>query len=120
MRPGICTCSTSRRWPRSTVENTSLHPPDYATRLSASDIANLVAYLSTLRGRDAAKTAPRRRLPGGVTYERLLNAKAEPHNWLMYWGDYQGTHYSPLSGITTGERRARCVRHGRRRCRAIT
>ena len=83
-----------------TVENSSLHPSDYASRLSTADITNLVAYLSTLRVRDLTKTATAPVLPGGVTYDRLLNAKAEPHNWLMYWGDYQGTHYSSLSSIT--------------------
>ena len=36
---------------------------------------------------------------GGVTYERLRNAAAEPHNWLMYWGNYHSTHYSPLKSI---------------------
>ena len=36
---------------------------------------------------------------GGVTYERLMKPGAEPHNWLMYWGDYQGTHYSALKQI---------------------
>jgi alcohol dehydrogenase (cytochrome c) len=34
-----------------------------------------------------------------LTYERLLNAQAEPQNWLMYWGNYQGTHYSSLKQI---------------------
>ena len=34
-----------------------------------------------------------------LTYERLLNAQAEPQNWLMYWGNYQGTHYSALKQI---------------------
>ena len=28
-----------------------------------------------------------------------MNAAAEPQNWLTYWGDYRGTHYSPLSQI---------------------
>ncbi len=82
------------------VEPRSLHPPDYATRLASADIANLVAFLSTQRGRDAAKTATAPVVAGGVTYERLLRARSEPHNWLMYWGDYQGTHYSSLSSIT--------------------
>jgi PQQ-dependent dehydrogenase (methanol/ethanol family) len=82
-----------------TVENKSLMPADYATRLQAADITNLVAYLHAQQGRDLAKTSA---LPvaGGVTYDRLRNAKAEPQNWLMYWGDYQGTHYSPLNQIT--------------------
>jgi PQQ-dependent dehydrogenase (methanol/ethanol family) len=83
------------------VESTSHHPTDYATRLSAAEITNLVAYLGTLRERDLSKTATAPPVPGGVTYERLRNAKAEPHNWLMYWGDYQGTHYSPLKSIDT-------------------
>src|SRR5204862_5905488 len=43
-----------------TVENTSLMPGDYATRLSAADITNLVAYLHAQQGRDLRKTtAPR-------------------------------------------------------------
>ena len=29
-----------------------------------------------------------------VTYERLLNAAKEPHNWLTYGGDYSSTRYS--------------------------
>jgi len=35
-----------------------------------------------------------------VTYKRLQNAAAEPHNWLTYWGDLRGTHYSGLKQIT--------------------
>jgi len=81
------------------VEDASLHPADHATRLSTADVAHLVAYLGTMRGRDMGKTALAAPVPGGVTYERLLNARAEPHNWLMYWGDYQGTHYSSLKNI---------------------
>jgi alcohol dehydrogenase (cytochrome c) len=83
------------------VEDASLHPTDYATRLTAAEIANLVAYLASLQGRDLIKTAAAPPAPGGVTYERLRNATAEPHNWLMYWGDYQGTHYSRLAKIDT-------------------
>ena len=83
------------------IDSTSLHPPDYATRLSSDEIENLVAYLRTLQARDLGKTASAPPIPGGVTYERLLAAATEPHNWLMYWGDYQGTHYSPLASINT-------------------
>lgn len=39
--------------------------------------------------------------PGGVTPARLEQASAEPQNWLMYWGDYQSTHYSGLKQIDT-------------------
>ena len=35
-----------------------------------------------------------------VTFNRLLNAAAEPQNWLTYWGDFRGTHYSGLKQIT--------------------
>ncbi|MFN7982104.1 MAG: PQQ-dependent dehydrogenase, methanol/ethanol family [Vicinamibacterales bacterium] len=36
-----------------------------------------------------------------VTPARLERASAEPQNWLMYWGDYQSTHYSGLSQVNT-------------------
>ena len=82
-----------------TVENKSLMPGDYATRLSAADITNLVAYLRGQQGRDMNKTAGAP-VAGGVTYERLLHAEAEPQNWMMYWGNYHGNHYSTLNQIT--------------------
>jgi alcohol dehydrogenase (cytochrome c) len=69
--------------------------PAYGGKLSGADIDNLVAYLSTLRVRPAVVTTN----PGGVTFERLKNAAAEPQNWPMYWGNYQGTHYSALKQI---------------------
>ena len=34
-----------------------------------------------------------------VTPERLLNAEAEPHNWLMYSGNYKSQRYSALDQI---------------------
>jgi alcohol dehydrogenase (cytochrome c) len=37
----------------------------------------------------------------GVTYERILNARSEPHNWLTYYGAYDGQRYSPLDQINT-------------------
>lgn len=36
-----------------------------------------------------------------VTYERLLNAREEPQNWLTYYGAYNGQRYSPLDQINT-------------------
>ena len=50
---------------------------------------------------EGPSTAPAPALPatGGVTAERLVNAAGEPQNWLMYWGDYQSTHYSRLTQI---------------------
>ena len=34
-----------------------------------------------------------------VTYDRLLRADREPHNWLLYSGNYNGQRYSALSQI---------------------
>jgi alcohol dehydrogenase (cytochrome c) len=36
-----------------------------------------------------------------VTYERILNARSEPQNWLTYYGAYNGQRYSPLDQINT-------------------
>jgi len=77
-------------------------PHDFATRLPATDMANLVAYLASRRERDASRVPVR---AGGVTAERLAKAVDEPQNALTYWGNYQSTHYSPLTQITTWCRR---------------
>jgi alcohol dehydrogenase (cytochrome c) len=37
-----------------------------------------------------------------VTYERILRAREEPHNWLTYYGAYDGQRYSALDQINTG------------------
>lgn len=36
-----------------------------------------------------------------VTYERIVNARSEPHNWLTYYGAYDGQRYSALDQINT-------------------
>jgi PQQ-dependent dehydrogenase (methanol/ethanol family) len=87
------------------TEQKSLMPSDFTTRLSAAEIADIVAYLrslngGSLNGRDPAKIA-QTEIPGGLTFERLRNAAAEPQNWLTYWGDYQGRHFSGLKEIDT-------------------
>ena len=38
--------------------------------------------------------------PGQVTFERLLNAADEPHNWLTYSGTYASQRHSTLSQVT--------------------
>jgi putative heme-binding domain-containing protein len=83
------------------VENKSLMPDDYARRLTAPEIQNLVAYLKTLTGRDLSQPLAVN-IPGGLTSERIANAQAEPQNGLSDWGDLQGRHYSSLSQIDTG------------------
>jgi alcohol dehydrogenase (cytochrome c) len=79
-------------------EDRSLMPGDYATRLSEAELRDLIAYLRTLQTRDLNR-ATTASIPGGLTYERIRRAGSEPHNWLTYWGDYQGTHYSGLTQI---------------------
>ena len=37
----------------------------------------------------------------GVNYDRILNAREEPQNWLTYYGAYDGQRYSPLDQINT-------------------
>src|SRR2546421_6468763 len=51
----------------------------------------------TLSGKSG--TAPD--VVSGVTYERILNARSEPQNWLTYYGAYDGQRYSPLDQIDT-------------------
>jgi len=84
-----------------TVENKSLMPDDFATRLTAAEIDGLVAYLRGQQARNPAVLAAQPMAPGGLTYDRLIKSGAEPGNWPMYWGNYQATHYSPLAQITT-------------------
>ena len=57
------------------VENRSLMPNDYATRLSADEITNIVGFLRMQQGRDLSKTVTQPLASGGVTYQRLVNAK---------------------------------------------
>jgi alcohol dehydrogenase (cytochrome c) len=38
----------------------------------------------------------------GISFERILNADREPHNWLTYSRTVFGHRYSPLAQITTG------------------
>ena len=45
---------------------------------------------------DTGKAPP---VTKGVTYERILNARSEPQNWLTYYGAYDGQRYSPLDQI---------------------
>ncbi len=81
------------------MESRSLMPANYAQRLSASEIEDTVAYLKSLKARDLSKTI-QVALSGGLSFDRLRNAQAEPQNWMTYWGNYQGHHFSALDQIT--------------------
>jgi PQQ-dependent dehydrogenase (methanol/ethanol family) len=80
-----------------TTEAGSLMP---ATKLAAAEIDDVVAYLKGRSGRDLSETV-KAEIAGGLSYERIRNAAAEPQNWLTYWGNYDGTHYSALGQVTT-------------------
>ena len=80
------------------TESESLMPANYGELLSPTEIQNTIAYLKSLKARDLSKTS-QVKLPGGLSFARLRNAQAEPQNWLTYWGNYQGHHFSPLEQI---------------------
>lgn len=64
------------------------------------DAEDLVAFL--FKTDRAAMTLPEWKPAAdlNVTFERLKNAAKEPQNWLTYWGDFSGRHYSGLKQIT--------------------
>jgi PQQ-dependent dehydrogenase (methanol/ethanol family) len=73
-------------------------PTDVAQRLNASEIDDVVAYLSRQRGRDFDQTVKAQPAPV-LAAERLVKSRAEPQNWPTYWGDYAGHHFSELDQI---------------------
>jgi alcohol dehydrogenase (cytochrome c) len=78
------------------IDATSLMPSDYGTRLTANEIRDIAAYLKA----SSDPSAPADSAHSVLSWNRLLNAAKEPANWLTYWGDLAGTHYSGLSEIT--------------------
>lgn len=71
-----------------------------AIDLTASQLDNVVAFLKNPGPREAPPAGWTPSADLNVTYARLKNARAESQNWLTYWGDYQGTHFSRLNSIT--------------------
>ena len=61
--------------------------------LYTPEITNVVAYLKSLDGSDLTKLAA----GPGLTWERIRDSAKEPQNYLTYWGDLSGTHYSGLN-----------------------
>jgi alcohol dehydrogenase (cytochrome c) len=59
----------------------------------------VMALALAFGARALAQSAAPAALP--VTYERLLEARKEPGNWLTYSGDYRSHHYSTLKQITS-------------------
>ncbi|HEY0263926.1 MAG TPA: PQQ-dependent dehydrogenase, methanol/ethanol family [Granulicella sp.] len=81
------------------VDDKPLMPTDYEKVFSTTELQDLLAYLKSLKERDFTKTA-QADIPGGVTQAQLNNADATPQNWLSYWGDYKGRHFTELTQIT--------------------
>jgi PQQ-dependent dehydrogenase (methanol/ethanol family) len=70
-----------------------------APHLTAAELDNLLAFLAK-PGPPLPPSSDWQPSPDlNVSYARLKNASAEPQNWLTYWGNYQGTHYSGLDSI---------------------
>ena len=61
---------------------------------NASESASLVALLALTAALMAVQAS------GQVTWERLINAKSDPANWLTYGGTYQSQRYTTLDQIT--------------------
>ncbi len=68
--------------------------------LSAPERDNVIAFLLKAPPNSAPPSKWTPAADFNVTFARLKNAAAEPHNWLTYWGDFRGTHYSGLKQIT--------------------
>ena len=102
----VATTSDGReiRGERRNEDTFTLQLADASGQLHSLDKSSLKTFrveadANAAAPRSATDAAPGGR-PTGVTFDRLVNAAAEPHNWLMYWGDYRGTHYSALDQIT--------------------
>src|SRR4029078_10586521 len=65
--------------------------------LSEAPLKSIIAMISIVFA--AFFTLAQRPATAPLTYERLRNAPSETQNWLMYWGNYQGTHFSSLKQI---------------------
>ena len=68
--------------------------------LTPAQINDLVAYLSQQKKRDFAQTS-KAVPPPVLTARRIETSRAEPQNYLSYWGGYDGHHFSELKQIDT-------------------
>jgi PQQ-dependent dehydrogenase (methanol/ethanol family) len=68
--------------------------------LAPAQADDIVAFLAQQKKRDFAQTS--KSVPAPVlSYQRLANSRAEPQNYLSYWGGYDGHHFSELKQIDT-------------------
>jgi len=69
------------------------------SQLTSDEVWQLVTYLRSLGAPPPSEDNNQPAAVTEVSFERLRHAAAEPQNWLTYWGDYSGRHYSPLSQV---------------------
>jgi len=81
-------------------ESHSLMPDSYGSLLSKTELNDLLAYLSGLRGGVAA--SPPAIDTKTLNETRLLKAQDDPATWLMYGRNYAGWRYSSLTQINVG------------------
>jgi alcohol dehydrogenase (cytochrome c) len=78
-----------------------------ASLLRPTEIEHVIAYM-----KDTRSQAPELNKDGdsagvwttspnlNVSFQRLKHTADEPQNWLTYWGNYEGLHFSKLKDIT--------------------
>ena len=71
-----------------------------AAALDAKQVDDVIAFLKQPGGYDPDRSQWKPARDFNISYARLKNSAAEPRNWLTYWGDLRGTHYSGLKSIT--------------------
>jgi len=74
--------------------------PSFEGTLSASQIADIAAFLGTLKGETSAMNASGASGARRAVNERILHADREPQNWLTYSGTYASQRYSLLNQLT--------------------
>jgi alcohol dehydrogenase (cytochrome c) len=81
-------------------EPNSLMPVYGVSQLPDSDLADVIGYLTTLRGATVPESTDARAPAGAVvTAQDLVDGLKDPSRWLMYSGDYNGQRHSPLTQI---------------------
>src|SRR4029079_5826974 len=90
---------TFRRRPDSTVPTSRGREEEAMTSVEYVDAGEAIDQALLNYKTPGADTAPP--VTQNVDYERILNAREEPQNWLTYYGAYNGQRYSPLDQIDT-------------------
>ena len=69
-------------------------------KLSAAERHDVAAFLFKAKPTYDATIPWKPASDFNVTASRLRHASSEPQNWLTYWGNLRGTHYSGLKQVT--------------------